>query len=187
MKPRSRARNKRGRHSPDQYGSVSPDGTFRIERVLPGPIERIWAYLTDPEKRRKWFASGPMDLHVGGSVALRFHFPELTTESTPPGKQESCEVPGRITQYQPPHLLSYTWGEGADASEVTFELSEQAPNVLLVITHRRLGEREKRISVASGWHAHLCLLEEHLKGNQPSPFWSINSRMQQEYRARFTF
>ena len=29
----------------------------RLERLLPGPIERIWAFLTEPEKRGgAWFA-----------------------------------------------------------------------------------------------------------------------------------
>ncbi len=34
------------------YGVVTAPGTVRIQRLLPGPIERIWAYLTDGELRR---------------------------------------------------------------------------------------------------------------------------------------
>ena len=50
------------------YG-VSP---VRLERTLPDPIERVWAYLTESEKRAKWFAAGPMGLKPGGK--LTFHF-----------------------------------------------------------------------------------------------------------------
>ena len=28
------------------YGVVTEPGTVRIERLLPGPAERIWSYLT---------------------------------------------------------------------------------------------------------------------------------------------
>lgn len=56
----------------DDYGVVPETGTVRFERVLPGPIERVWAYLTESEKRGTWLASGPMDLRVGGRVDLRF-------------------------------------------------------------------------------------------------------------------
>ena len=33
------------------YGVVTAPDTVKIERMLPGPIERVWAYLTDPAKR----------------------------------------------------------------------------------------------------------------------------------------
>ena len=56
----------------DQYGKFTTPAEVRIVRTLPGPIERIWEYLTDPEKRSRWFAGGPMELHVGGKVELFF-------------------------------------------------------------------------------------------------------------------
>lgn len=31
---------------------VAPD-TLRIERILPGPIERIWPFLTESDKRKQ--------------------------------------------------------------------------------------------------------------------------------------
>jgi uncharacterized protein YndB with AHSA1/START domain len=49
-----------------EYGVVTEAGTIRFERVLPGPIERVWAYLTESKERGKWLASGEMDLRVGG-------------------------------------------------------------------------------------------------------------------------
>jgi uncharacterized protein YndB with AHSA1/START domain len=169
---------------PDAHGIASEPGTFRIERLLPGPIERIWAYLTEPEKRRKWFGAGLMELRVGGRVALQFRFSELTTEKAPPNKDDSCEVSGQVTQCDPPRLLSYSWGDGPGASEVTFELTHQGNSVLLVITHRRLGGLGKMTSVASGWHTHLGILEDHLSGRQLRPFWATRSRMEEEYGER---
>ena len=56
-----------------EYGIVTEAGAVRFERLLPGPIERVWAYLTEPEKRGTWLAAGPMELRVGGRVELNFH------------------------------------------------------------------------------------------------------------------
>jgi uncharacterized protein YndB with AHSA1/START domain len=172
------------RHGADEYGAVSGRGTFRIERVLPGPIERVWTYLTDPEKRRKWLASGKMDLRVGGRVELRFRFSELSPDQTPSGQASECHVNGHITRIDSPHLLSYTWGDQPEASEVTFELFPHGQDVLLVITHRRLGDRGTMVSVASGWHTHLGILTDHLSGQQVRPFWPTKIRMATEYKSR---
>jgi len=175
----------RDQRKPDQYGTAIEPGVFRIERLLPGPVERVWAYLTEPEKRKKWFGAGPMDLQAGGRVELQFQFSELTKEKTPSGKSDSCQVPGRVTRCDPPRLLSYTWGDGPDASEVMFELRAQGNSVLLVITHRRLGDLGKMISVASGWHTHLDILADRINGRDPLPFWTTKARMEREYGRRF--
>src|ERR1700720_2913456 len=92
----------RRRQPNDEYGEVREPETFRIERLLPGPIERVWSYLTEPEKRKKWFGAGEVELRVGGRVALRFRFSELTAEKTPPSKGDECKVPGRVTHCHPP-------------------------------------------------------------------------------------
>ena len=47
-------------------------GTVRLERLLPGPLERVWAYITESDKRAKWLAAGEFDLRVGGKVRLEF-------------------------------------------------------------------------------------------------------------------
>jgi uncharacterized protein YndB with AHSA1/START domain len=176
--------NDRDDRTSEEFGTASEPGTFRIERILPGPIERVWSYLTEPEKRRKWFGAGPMELRAGGRVTLQFLFSELTGENTPPNKEESCEVPGHVTKCDPPRLLSYTWGEGPDVSEVAFKLTPQGKSVLLVVTHRRLGDFGKMLSVASGWHAHLDILADVLAGRTPRPFWATKARMEEQYGKR---
>jgi uncharacterized protein YndB with AHSA1/START domain len=172
-----------------EYGVFTEPGTFRLERVLPGSIERVWAYLTEPEKRGKWLASGPMELRVGGRVELNFHHADLSAEKTPPEeykKFEGCStLYGHITRCQPPRLLSYTWGgEPGDKSEVTFELTPRGADALLVITHRRLGDRTKMVSVASGWHTHVGILIDHLNGREPRPFWSTIVQTKAQYEKR---
>ncbi|HSJ02430.1 MAG TPA: SRPBCC domain-containing protein, partial [Verrucomicrobium sp.] len=60
------------------YGLVTEPGTLRIERLLPGPIERVWAYLVEPEKRRRWFADGRLEQKAGGHMELKFRHHELS-------------------------------------------------------------------------------------------------------------
>jgi uncharacterized protein YndB with AHSA1/START domain len=172
------------------YGVVTEAGTVRFERVLPGPIERVWAYLTDSEKRGKWLASGPMELRVGGEVELRFRHAELSPqrESTPDRYkhyENGVTTHGRITRCDPPRLLSYTWADKPEDSEVTFELTPQGEGVLLVLTHRRLGDSAAMTDVASGWHTHLAILIDHLNGEVPRPFWSTHTGIEAEYERRF--
>jgi uncharacterized protein YndB with AHSA1/START domain len=169
-----------------EFGVVTSTRTVRLERVLQGPIERVWAYLTESDKRGTWLAAGPMELHVGGRVGLSFRNSELTSHAeTPPEKyrkHEGCvEVRGRVTRCEAPRLLSYTW---RDDSEVTFELSPQDDKVVLVLTHRRLPDRATMVSVASGWHTHVGILVDRMSEREPQPFWSTYVRLEAEYERR---
>ena len=47
--------------SPSAFGALTEPATLTIERLLPGPIERIWSYLTESDMRSKWLASGSME------------------------------------------------------------------------------------------------------------------------------
>jgi uncharacterized protein YndB with AHSA1/START domain len=167
------------------YGVVTGTGTLRLERLLPGPVDRIWAYLTESEKRAKWLAGGPMELRVGGRAELRFRHADLSAEKTPPERFKSKDggqtLECRILACDPPRLLSYTWG--TDWGDVTFELTPQGKDVLLVVTHRRLGT-EGMATVAAGWHAHLGILAERLDGREPTGFWTAYLRLEAEYEKR---
>lgn len=173
----------------DDYGVVTEPRTVRLERLLPGPIERVWAYLTESEKRGKWFASGPMELRAGGKLEFHFHNSELAPGSGPPPERfKDCEgmvSTGHVVRCEPPHVLSFVWGEEqGDESEVTFELTNQGDQVLMVLTHRNLRNRQELVSVASGWHVHLGVLMDQLNGRQPKAFWSKVEQMEAEYDKR---
>ena len=169
----------------NEYGVVTEARTIRMERLLPGPIERVWDYLTDSTKRGKWFATGKMDLRVGGSVEFFFNHADLSAEKTPPAKHKdkACGVSmaGTITAYDPPRLLSFTFGK---AGEVTFELTPKGKDVLLVLTHHKLKDRAMMVGVSSGWHSHLAILIDVLNGDEPRPFWTTVAKMEAEYEKR---
>ncbi|HEY1083387.1 MAG TPA: SRPBCC family protein [Prosthecobacter sp.] len=179
--------------SNNSYGDLSIAGEVRFVRLLPGPLERVWAFLTDPEKRGLWLAHGETELRAGGKVRLEFHHSQLTEakEEIPEKYRESCQdgcsFTGTVLQCEPPRLLSHTWGEpDGSASEVTFELSsEDDGRVRLVITHRKLGtSRDELLSVSSGWHAHAAILVAKLEGAEPPPFWSTHARLEEDYEEK---
>src|SRR3546814_6890859 len=66
-----------------EYGVITEAGAIRFERLLPGPIERVWEYLVDPDKRRTWLADGPMDARAGGQFEYIWRNSELSDEVDP--------------------------------------------------------------------------------------------------------
>lgn len=174
----------------DEFGIVTAPRTVRIARLLPGPIERVWAFLTESDKRGQWLAPGPIEMRVGGGVRLDFFHKDLSAEKEAPERYKDLEhghtLLGHVTRLEPPHLLSYTWNEkdGKTPSEVTFRLAEQGERVLLEITHERLPGRGDMIGVSVGWHAHLAVLIERLAGQEPQQFWSRFAALREEYERR---
>ena len=63
--------------TPDAYGTLIEPTTLKIQRLLPGPIERIWAYLTDSELRRKWLAAGKLTGFTQEPILNRYPEPLL--------------------------------------------------------------------------------------------------------------
>jgi uncharacterized protein YndB with AHSA1/START domain len=167
----------------DAYGVLTEPATLKIQRVLPGPIERIWAYLTESDLRRQWLAAGEMEMKVGAPVELVWRNNELTN---PPGERpagfgEEHRMQSRITELDPPRKLAITWGS---TGGVTFELEPAGNQVLLTVIHRRVPDRATLMNVSAGWHAHLDVLLARATGKEPEPFWDALSRLRKEYDRR---
>lgn len=167
----------------DAYGVVTEPATVRIQRILPGPIDRVWAYLTQSELRGQWLATGGMDLREGGKVELVWRNDDLNgrREQRPEGFEEEHRMESVVTRIDPPRLLSFGWNGG---SEVTFELEPQGAEVLLTVTHRRLPDRGTMLGVSAGWHAHLDVLVARFRGTEPPLFWSHWKQLRADYDAR---
>jgi len=172
----------------DQPAQFNGPAEVRLVRTLPGPIERVWEYLTDSEKRARWFAGGPMDLRPGGKVTLRFRHQDLAPDETPPKEYEQshCTEAGHsmesvITRCEPPRVLAYTFGSDGE-SEAIFELTPQGKNVVLVLTHRsRGGDLPYMADFASGWHTHVAHLIALLEGAPRPPFWPLHTQLKAQY------
>jgi uncharacterized protein YndB with AHSA1/START domain len=161
-------------------------GTVKLERLLPGPIERIWAFLTESDKRARWLAAGEFELRVGGKAVLQWNNANLPGNGGPvPPEYEgrgSGRMEGVITRLEPHRVLAHTWPKDGADMEVTYELAPRGKDVLLTIVHRRLG-KDMTLPVMGGWDAHTGILEDLLKGVEPRPFWKTHARLEREYAA----
>lgn len=153
-----------------------PSATFlktpgvRFERLLPGPIERVWEHLTNTSLLHTWFGDkSSIEPRQGGAVRLM-----------------DGHIRGTVTQWQPPRQLSYTWnvfkpGDPPDAtstypeSYLTLTLETHDTQVRLVLTHLPVLEPFEKQN-AMGWHTFLDILGDTLAGYQP--------RTRQQYMTR---
>lgn len=171
------------------FGEIVARDAVRIERLLPGPIGRVWDYFVDADKRRLWIGGGVIEPVVGGRVEILVDNASLSEADDPPpekyaGDHGKGRIVGRVTECQPPHLLVYRWSHGEEASEVRVELEERGDRVRLVLTHERLPSRDWLLSVTAGWHTHLDILAALLAGKAPASFWRSMTGLEEVYDRR---
>ena len=135
----------------------------RFERVLPGPITRVWDHLTKPELLPAWFGEhSSIEPRAGGTVRML-----------------DGHIRGTVTQWAPPHRLSYTWnvfapGDGPDAasaypeSYLTLTLEPHDGQVMLRLAHMPVLERFEKQN-AMGWHTFIDILSDSLAQRPARP------------------
>jgi uncharacterized protein YndB with AHSA1/START domain len=142
-----------------QDGQLKRAAMVQFERVMPGPIERVWEFLTDPKRLPGWFGEGTIEPRVGGAVNLMGgHFR------------------GVVTQWKPPRRVAYTInvfnpGEAESPypeSYLTLELESRGSEVVLRLTHLPVLDRFEKQN-AMGWHTFLDMLEAAARGETVEP------------------
>jgi predicted 3-demethylubiquinone-9 3-methyltransferase (glyoxalase superfamily)/uncharacterized protein YndB with AHSA1/START domain len=123
---------------------------LRFERTLRQDVETVWRALTEQDELARWHPS-PFELEPRAGGAVRYAQPDGAS----PGD-------GTVTDYEPPSVLGYTWGE----DHLRFELRPHDDGTLLVLTHT-FDDRNKAARDAAGW-AH-CL--DRLAGLEPAGTW----------------
>jgi uncharacterized protein YndB with AHSA1/START domain len=173
-----------------EYAQAVGKDAIRISRLLPGPLEKIWAYIVDPEKRSRWCCAGKVEQRVGGTIELHFSLAALADgpDVAPPEKHKDHpgehKFSGKVLAIEPMRLLRHTWEYEGDFSELQFELEEQGDKVLLTLTHTRLVDRSDQVDVCIGWHTYLDILEDVLAGHPRRPFWKRFTELNPEYEKR---
>lgn len=163
--------------------TVVEPGTVKVERLLSGPLERVWAYITESDKRAQWLAAGEFELRVGGKVRLEFDNGRLPNENNLPARYKESgkgRFEGVITRLEPLRLLAHTWRWDGVETEVSYELAPRGKQVLLTIVHSRL-TKPIVAKVLGGWDVHSGILEDLLNGVEPRPFWATHDKLQAEY------
>jgi len=178
----------------DAYGKLVDPQTVVFERLLPGPIERVFAYLWDEDLRKTWFTTGDMPAKPGERFEMHWqHRNYSPNPSTPPENMKEMDEKGHssfstLIAYEPPTRLAYTFGESknpGNPSEVEFLLRPEGDKVRLILTHSKVPDRGFALGVSRGWHAHLDVLEYQLKGETPPGFWDIFARYDGVYDKRY--
>jgi len=139
------------------------DGEFlrlpavRFERLLPGPIDRVWSYLTQCDRLVAWYGpAGIIEPREGGRVEFM-----------------DGHVRGIVTQWRPPTRLAYTWnvfvpGQARSAypeSYLNFDLAASGAAVKVTLLHLPVLERFEAQN-AMGWHTYLDMLRAKLLGDE---------------------
>ena len=168
----------------DAYATFSDTDTVRLQRTLPGPIERVWEHLTDASLRRQWLAGGDdVQPRAGSSFELVWRNDELTDPpgARPEGFGDEHRMQSRVIECDPPHRLAFTWDGDSD---VAIDLEPRGNEVLLTLVHRHLGSRNRVLMHSAGWHVHLDLLVDRASGRRPQPFWDGWAVAKAAYDAR---
>jgi uncharacterized protein YndB with AHSA1/START domain len=167
---------------------------LRFERRLAQSPEKVWRALTEPEQLRQWF---PVDIEGErrAGAKLRFVFREdAPTAAELPEllEHDPVDLDGELTEFDPPRLLSYTWGE----EDLRWELDPIEAGCRLVFTHtfdersgipHPGGVRKTAARTASGWEVCLAELAAMLGGSREGgegaePDWR---ELYEEYVGRF--
>ena len=166
------------------YGELIEPASLRLERLLPAPPGKVWAYLTDSELRRQWLASGDMVLEPGAPFEFVWRNDELTDPPgrRPAGFEAQHIMKNRIIKADAPRELVISWGENG---EVSFVLTPEGQNTRLVLIHKRAPSPDILLNVSAGWHAHLDVRMAQLGGTKAKPHWDNWLALKQDYKARF--
>ena len=116
---------------------------LRIERRLGHSVERVWRAVTAPDELARWF------------VAEVPWTPHADEEFEAGGER------GRITTFEPPHVIAWDWAD----ERYRFELTADGDDATtLVFTHLFNPEMGPGWQHAAGWETHFNRLDAHLAG-----------------------
>lgn len=159
---------------------------LEIYRDLPGPIERVWDYLTKSELRQKWLCAGDVSPQSGGEVVFDFDHSRLSAQATPTTHEGGGKVRmvGEVRVYDRPSHLAFSWpsGEGEAPAEVIIRLTQTPNGVRLHLRHEKVFSTEYMTGASAGWHAHLDILQDQLTGSEPRDFWLHYLPLEETYR-----
>jgi uncharacterized protein YndB with AHSA1/START domain len=140
------------------YATVHDRPTLLFERQLAHPVATVWEAITQPEELSQWFpCQVELDLRVGGP--MNFTFTHM------PLKDGPMTMTGEVTELEPPHRLSFMWGE----DHLHFELEDTDAGAGCRLRFSvELDSRDKAARDGAGWHQCLDALERQLSGTDAS-------------------
>ena len=160
---------------------------LEIFRDLPGPIDRVWSYLTQSDLRQTWLCAGEVSSEVDGSIVFDFDHARLSSRPTPDSHQGGANhhMVGQVRVFDPPHHLAFSWpsAESEAPTEVIITLTETDEGVRLHLRHEKLVTQEYKSGASAGWHTHLDILGDVLNDRDGRDFWDHFLALEEKYQA----
>lgn len=162
---------------------LAPD-TIRLERVLDGPADTVWRYLTEASLRSQWFMGGS-DARADSEFELLIDHDNLSADEVPYPESYAASKgkswSEKVLRFEPPRLLETTF-QGGKNGNVTYELSPEGDRTRLVLTHSGIQSPSGFQDFGSGWNSHLTVLQERLAGRSVRNFWELHMRSREAVR-----
>jgi hypothetical protein len=100
-----------GSETRDEHATFMRFAGVQLERLLPGPLARVWDHLTKPGLLPAWFGeNSSIEPRVGGTVRLmNGHVRGTVTQWSPPPLRCRHEQPGALARrprYQRPAVAA---------------------------------------------------------------------------------
>lgn len=148
------------------YESIDGRPALKLERRLAHPIAAVWTAITDNRELARWFPS-TVDGELRPGQRLSFTFPE---HEVPP-------MEGRVTEFDPPRVLGFYWGE----DHLTFELEPADGGDTDLRLTVLLDSEQKAARDGAGWTVCLARLEAVLGGAGKETLEQISGGWREHY------
>jgi uncharacterized protein YndB with AHSA1/START domain len=158
------------------YETIENRPALRFERRLSHPVEVVWRAITESDELEHWFPSRVEVDELGPDAEITFRFEHMPLEDAP------TTLTGRVTEFDPPRLFAFTWGE----DHLRFELepvgdSNDACVLRLTVL---LDAQDKAARDGAGWHVCLDRLETRLDGSGKTRAGEDWRGLYEEYQRR---
>ena len=155
------------------YTTAEDRPTLSFERRLSHPVHVVWRAITESQELGHWFPCRVEfdELRDGTDMTFTFEDMPLDLPST---------MTGRVTQYDPPRLFEFYWGE----DHLRFELEPVAgEDACLLRLTVQLEAPDKASRDGAGWHVCLDRLERLLRGEDGPAVSGANEDWRRLYEA----
>lgn len=138
---------------------------LRLERDFSVSPERLFLWVTTPEKLLKWWGPEGMDIPEH-DLDLSRTGPWFSIMRNGDGQQ--FKVSGHVTHVDAPKSVGFTWGWHDDndqrggESHVTFTVVASNDGARLLVDHRKLDDSEQSARHESGWTSSLRKLATNI-------------------------
>jgi len=159
------------------YQTIEDRPALSFERRLSHPVDVVWRAITESGELQHWFPSriAVDELREGAEMTFTFEEMPIDAPST---------MTGRVTEYDPPRRIAFSWG----GDHLRFELEPLAnEDACLLRLTVLLDAREKAARDSAGWHVCLDRLETLLAGDNGPAATGANGpwrELYEEYQRR---